>query len=509
MKLRTLLWLVVLLLPGRFWGQVVTGQIEDKGGAVYNVLAYGLACDGTTDDYAAMVNLFAVLTAIGKHGGIIQFSPTGHYCKIGGSNPLVVPANVHFRGCGSSGINNGPLPLPACGLDLQNSGDAKMIFDTIGSGSIIDMAIVDTASDCGIPLVVVGATTMLFERSLFQGTHPEQSACNDAIVMGTTSHPYSGYKAHILNNVFDKIQRAVVEGSNANGVEVSGNRIQFTCGNLSGGAFEVYGNSAEDTYGGTFSNNDIEMGNPYAGGGAMENYQWGIYLGPYTSGFSLYGNTCSDPVSGTNLACYAYDPGSHNNFGFLAGYNWFKMLGAVDTSTGSLSASNPTIDPYDKHTGSYPHVIYNTCWGDTYRNGVSNFCENNPTHATIGPITMTTNPYWDTRYRFSFTASQSDVGAGCTSASSLKVTLSYTDSDSVQAMASPVVGFAGNSFTGVVDTWMIPYGSKGNTSAFRSFTFEFSARRNTNVQFTAAFTPGSGCSTAPSYAFYPHLEQLP
>ena len=56
---------------------ILEGQFWDKGGAVYDSLSYGLACDDQTDDTAALNALLSTVYSAG--GGTIQF-PSGKTC---------------------------------------------------------------------------------------------------------------------------------------------------------------------------------------------------------------------------------------------------------------------------------------------------------------------------------------------------------------------------------------------------------------------------------------------
>ena len=66
------------------------GKVYDKGGQVYNVMAYGAVCDGSTDDSTAFAS--AISAASGAGGGIVQV-PAGT-CKIAS---VAMAANVTLR----------------------------------------------------------------------------------------------------------------------------------------------------------------------------------------------------------------------------------------------------------------------------------------------------------------------------------------------------------------------------------------------------------------------------
>jgi len=70
----------------------IRGAVQDKGGAVYNVKAYGAKGDGTTDDTTAIAS---ALTACGTSPGIV-FMPKGTYVIEG----LTVPTGCTLAGAG-------------------------------------------------------------------------------------------------------------------------------------------------------------------------------------------------------------------------------------------------------------------------------------------------------------------------------------------------------------------------------------------------------------------------
>lgn len=63
----------------------------------FNVMAYGAAADGTTNDTTAVQ---AALTAAGTAGGGVVWFPKGTYLM----NGVTIPSNVRLRGCGWSSI---------------------------------------------------------------------------------------------------------------------------------------------------------------------------------------------------------------------------------------------------------------------------------------------------------------------------------------------------------------------------------------------------------------------
>jgi hypothetical protein len=102
----------------------VSGPIQDKGGEVFNVKAYGATGNGSTNDCAAVSAANTALTAAG--GGEIFF-PYGSYF-VGDSCRLTVSAPTAVRGVGKCGI----LTMSGTGTPTR-CGSAIISTDPSGS----------------------------------------------------------------------------------------------------------------------------------------------------------------------------------------------------------------------------------------------------------------------------------------------------------------------------------------------------------------------------------------
>ena len=67
---------------------VARAKVQDKGGQVFNVLAYGALCDGSTDDYSAFL---ATYNALPSNGGIIRV-PSNATCLLGTGLSMAKPS---------------------------------------------------------------------------------------------------------------------------------------------------------------------------------------------------------------------------------------------------------------------------------------------------------------------------------------------------------------------------------------------------------------------------------
>jgi hypothetical protein len=96
------------LIPSAEFGNTIAAPVHDKGGQVFNVMAYGATGNGTTDDTAAINAAIAAASS-----GDIVFLPGGLY-KV--SSPIVIPPCITFQGAmrtfwypSEGGTSNGVL----------------------------------------------------------------------------------------------------------------------------------------------------------------------------------------------------------------------------------------------------------------------------------------------------------------------------------------------------------------------------------------------------------------
>jgi len=95
-------------IPSTQFGNTITAPIHDKGGGVFNVMAYGATGNGSTDDTAAINAAIAAASS-----GDIVYLPGGTY-KV--SSPIVIPPCITFEGAtrtfwypSEGGTSNGVL----------------------------------------------------------------------------------------------------------------------------------------------------------------------------------------------------------------------------------------------------------------------------------------------------------------------------------------------------------------------------------------------------------------
>lgn len=96
-------------IPVNRAGDTITGiliaAMQDHGGQIFSVRAYGATGDGTTDDTNAIK---ATITAMASNGGIIFFPVGTYYVTIN----IALPSNITVIGCGSKSIIKTSATLP-------------------------------------------------------------------------------------------------------------------------------------------------------------------------------------------------------------------------------------------------------------------------------------------------------------------------------------------------------------------------------------------------------------
>lgn len=163
---------ILLLAPFPSWSQITTGEIQDKGGQVFNVKAYGAKGDGHTDD------TFAVQAAIDAAGaGATVYFPHGNYCVNGGI--AVTQPSVQLTG-GSGTYGTGS------NLRICNNADVVTLSLEGASETVYRLAIAGRAGiSTTSPAVSVssGASNFsIMSSSIANGYYALKLAGSDGIV---------------------------------------------------------------------------------------------------------------------------------------------------------------------------------------------------------------------------------------------------------------------------------------------------------------------------------------
>ena len=121
----------ITLTPSGTGASVVT-NLEDKGGQVFNVKAYGAKMDGTTDDASAIQ---AAIIAMPSAGGTLFF-PSGN-CLIGTPISLNKPVRV-VLGAGTYTATSTAFTISHSGVQIVGKGTQTTILQTTSTSALID-----------------------------------------------------------------------------------------------------------------------------------------------------------------------------------------------------------------------------------------------------------------------------------------------------------------------------------------------------------------------------------
>jgi hypothetical protein len=140
---------------------------------------------------------------------------------------------------------------------------------------------------------------------------------------------------------------------------------------------------------------------------------------------------------------------------------------------------------------------YNGSWtSDGTLFGVVYSTPSSSTNSSIGATTMATAGSSGDTYRVSFYADVTVAGTSCSGNSTLDIDVTFTDPN---ASASNTYAY----YSGTI----ITNGSVGAVVISQGGAI-LRAKSDTAVQYSTTFTPGSGCSLAPSYQVYPIMDLL-
>jgi hypothetical protein len=182
----------------------VIGKLVDKGGAVYNVLAYGATGDGATDDTAAIQ---AAIDAAAVAGGTVYFPPGTYLCTV-----TATTRAVHFQGAGSfvsklEAVNAGEYAITldygsfdatrVDGLRFLGASQTKNGLRRIASttGGISGLTVTNCSfRDCDKAFYALGTFWWRFSMCTFSGNNYDWYAEGLAAMQTTTfriEHCYS------------------------------------------------------------------------------------------------------------------------------------------------------------------------------------------------------------------------------------------------------------------------------------------------------------------------------
>lgn len=259
----------------------------------FAVEKYGAVCNGTSDDYAAV--MAAIQAAYDAGGGVVSFP--AKTVKIGSQlvmpndtgagNPLTAPRQPSIILRGAGGFFSGqaqPVVATMGGtillLTYQNAtyNNAKIVTRGLGSLVIEDLTLKDTSASSTTPFVFTTNTTLHLNRCAFIGA-ATSSWAQDAIVLGGTrkaggnghsdtyddpNSAFQGYGSVISNCYFNGVRRVVYGRSYCNHTVVRDNFVDKNCGYPAAGGSCIEFNGGLDAQAG-YSDGDYCTGNVVTG----------------------------------------------------------------------------------------------------------------------------------------------------------------------------------------------------------------------------------------------------
>jgi len=316
--------------------------IWDKGGAAYNVAAYGIFPDGT-DQTAKIQTLLD--TVYNRGGGTVQFGE-GTYringllkpkTNYNGSNIPQTPDMI-IKGTAGFQSGNGQKPIGGTILDMRYQGDTIGCFQFRGTGKVVISDITFLKGTTGLTNTFIHSTltTLHIHDCAFLGFNAVNR--NRAIVLGGNtaflSSPdtsaemgFQGYGTVIESNYFNWISTGVLFQTYANAVVVSNNNFWNGCG----GYAAIWFAAKNDTNtGNVVQNNLIEM----------NNYTYGVYLGALALSNTVSANNFFDGP-GTSINVKSVTPYANT---ILEGFNGIghPYIGSSSVNTRIAMSSGDT-----------------------------------------------------------------------------------------------------------------------------------------------------------------------
>lgn len=288
-------------------GGAITAAISDKGGQVYNPVAYGVVAgdvDTAGANSTAMLALMATVNTGG--GGTISFPAAATCYRVDaqallpndGASPQSAQNNIRLTASGGGG--GAWYGVNAACLDLRYvSGNQNAKIETRGTGTLeIDhLTVRDLGASNPTPFVHSTNTTVIEHDNTFIGSG---NVAQDFNVLGGTTttvstgvnSPFQGYGTRIWGNHFRNGNRGLYGLTYANAIYFKNNTFQGNTGTV---AIELDGSNGggQTDYGNLIGDNSIEM----------DIYQYGVKLTSATENY-LGPNGMYDP--GVNVLSYYY-----------------------------------------------------------------------------------------------------------------------------------------------------------------------------------------------------------
>lgn len=223
----------------------------------YLASANGCACDGVTDDTAALNALLQTVYAAG--GGTIAVAGVllclGQVTLPNDGATILSQPPIRITSASSAG-NDGywrsaPIAAAKDALDLRyNAPIAKIITRGNGTFEVDHITIKNGGTDTS-PFIYTTATTLNFHDMTFSGSVNR----NDVFVFGgsgpisnTITSAFQGYNTSVKNVFFDRIRKGAIFNGAANAIKFVENTVSLTCGTNETTAITAATNATQSTF---------------------------------------------------------------------------------------------------------------------------------------------------------------------------------------------------------------------------------------------------------------------
>ena len=164
-----------------------------------------------------------------------------------------------------------------------------------------------------------------------------------------------------------------------------------------------------------------------------------------------------------------------------------------------LSATVPSANQFLQLVGG--NIVGTTLWAYNTPSASSS--------ASIGSTPMVTASASGNKYVFSASAIQTAAGASCSTATTIGLTLSYTDNvtGTVVTLSPEGSGLGNTNATNSLPALIAGNGGIG-VGNIQWFPMTINAKASTTVSYSTSYSAGTGCSPAPAYYLMPVLQQV-
>src|SRR5215510_4287412 len=370
----------ILASPAANGQQSINGPLNLNGFTLTAgnlVLTGNLACDGVTDDTAA---LNAALAVLNNTGGGQLVLPPNKTCKIAGQvtlpndggTPVPKQKAIAIRGSAAGGVmQNGGITNTCNGGTILNmtfnSPTGKIDTRGLGRLAISGICFQDSNTD-GTPFIFTTNTILDIQGNQFQGN---TTSLNDGIILGSqgivsdgsANAVFQGYGTLIQGNQADYIKRFAVLGNEANSINIVNNHVFNHSSNPTGGFIEINPGTPGATH--------LASGNVITGNLLDGQAKYPIYLVQNAINNFIGYNQCWD-AGPANTNCIFEASSASNSGNLVIDINPNLVLGSTPGAPSQVTTSSSmwTNNGFRAPVGDSGHPSYTfSGWGNGIGSG--------------------------------------------------------------------------------------------------------------------------------------------